>query len=63
MGVVRWMRDEIALHQHNLLNVAGGFALFIDEWLWVGIALAAAGGLAVWAWREARRLFPEDSER
>jgi len=52
----------------GLLNVLGmaivgclAFAVFIDEWLWTGLSLAAAGGLAVWAWREAKRLFPDDS--
>lgn len=54
-------------HSPGLLSALGmaivgclAFAVFTDEWLWTGVALLAAGGLAVLAWREAKRLFPND---
>ena len=33
------------------------FAVFTDEWLWTGVAILAAGGLGVWAWYVAKRLY------
>ncbi|MEO8602065.1 MAG: hypothetical protein ABI629_05760 [bacterium] len=39
------------------------FALFTDEWLWTGVAIVAAGGLAAWGWHEAKRLYGNDSNR
>jgi hypothetical protein len=36
------------------------FAVFTDEWLWTGVALLAAGGLAVWAWVVAKRQYGDE---
>lgn len=36
------------------------FALFTDEWLWTGAAIAAAGGLAAWFYRVAKREYGDD---
>jgi len=38
------------------------FALFTDEWLWTGMALAAACGLAGWAYQVAKRLYGDDED-
>lgn len=44
------------------LAVAGclAFAVFTDEWLWTGVALAGAGGFAAWGWQVAKRLYGDD---
>ncbi len=36
------------------------FAVFTDEWLWTGVALIAAAGIAAWAWRVAKRIYGDD---
>jgi hypothetical protein len=38
------------------------FALFTDEWLWTGMAIATAGGLAAWGYRVAKRLYGDDED-
>jgi len=45
-----------------LLAIAGclAFAVFTDEWLWTGLALAAAAGLSAWAWIVAKRQYDND---
>ena len=47
------------------LAIAGclAFAAFIDEWLWRGAAVLAAGGLSSWAWVVAKRLYGDDDWR
>ncbi len=44
------------------MAIAGclAFAVFTDEWLWTGVALLAAAGLAVWAWAVAKRVYGDD---
>lgn len=44
------------------MGIAGclAFAVFTDEWLWTGVALLGAAGLAAWAWMVARRVFGDD---
>ena len=51
----------------GLLHVLGlaivgclAFAVFTDEWLWTGLAIAAAAGLSAWAWVVARRQFGDE---
>jgi len=46
------------------MAIAGclAFALFTDEWLWTGAAIAAAAGLAVWAWMVAKREYGDDGD-
>jgi hypothetical protein len=48
---------------HVLAMAAVGclaFAAFTDEWLWTGIALFAAAGLAAWAYIVAKREYGRD---
>jgi hypothetical protein len=44
------------------MAIAGclAFAAFIDEWLWTGVAVLAAGGLSTWAWILAARQYGDD---
>lgn len=46
------------------MAIAGclAFALFIDEWLWRGLAVAVAVGLAAWAYRVARKLYGDSED-
>jgi hypothetical protein len=51
----------------GLLHVLGiaiagcvAFAVFTDEWLWTGIAAAAAAALSAWAYVVARREYGDD---
>jgi len=51
----------------GLLHILGmaivgclAFAIFTDEWLWTGLAVAAAGALAAWAWVVAKRQYGDE---
>ena len=53
----------------GLLHVLGmaivgclAFAAFTDEWLWTGLAMAAAGLLGAWAWVVAKREYDHDDD-
>jgi len=65
--MVEYARMPEPPQSFGLLHVLGmaivgclAFAAFTDEWLWTGLAVAAAGGLSAWAWVVAKRQYGND---